>query len=455
MTAPSAAPASDDGLPMPRRLWATVAILLGTFLGTLDSSIANIALPTIATNLQGSPASSVWVVNGYQLAIAVSLLPLAAVGERIGAKPLYLIGAVVFTLASLACTLAPDLGSLVAARVLQGFGGACSPVVGGVLMRQVFPARLLGRGISLFGLTVAISAALGPTIAASILAVAHWRWLFAVNVPIAALSFFVAAKFLPASLTQRRPFDTVGALLNGLGITALILGVDWLGAAPWQGAACALTGIALLGALLLHQRTQLHPLVPLDLLNIPSFALSFLASVCSYTAQATAYLSLPFFFQHGLGYDAVKTGLLITPWPLVIVLVAPLSGALSDRYPAGILSSIGLFCLACGLVALASLPADPSEGAIVWRMVLCGIGFGLFQTPNNRAILTAGPPSRTGAANGMMSQARLLGTTLGGAAVAVGFALLGAGDAATQALLLAGAGFAGAGAALSLSRLSV
>jgi MFS transporter, DHA2 family, multidrug resistance protein len=446
-------PVGSDGLPMPRRLWAVVGILLGTFLGTLDSSIANIALPTIAANLDATPAGSVWVVNGYQLATAISLLPLAALGERYGAKRLYLAGTLLFTLASLGCTVAPNLGWLVFTRVLQGLGGACSSVVGGVLMRAVFPQRLLGRGIALFGLTVAISTALGPSVAAGILAVASWRWLFAVNIPIGTLALVVAAQFLPMSGRQHRPFDVVGVLLNGLGIMLLVLGVDALGESTGLGVVGVAAGLVLMTGLLLHQRSQRHPLVPLDLLRIPLFSLSFGTSICSYAAQTVAYVSLPFFFQHGLGYGEVRTGLLMTPWPLVIVLVAPLSGYLSDRYPAGILSSLGLGCLAVGLLALALLPTAPEDGNIVWRMVLCGVGFGFFQTPNNRAILTAGPASRTGAANGMMAQARLLGTTLGAAVVALGFGLVG-GDGATIPLLLTGAAFAAGGAVVSLGRLA-
>ncbi|MBV8914378.1 MAG: MFS transporter, partial [Acetobacteraceae bacterium] len=346
---------------MPQRLWAVAGILLGTFLGTLDSSIANVALPTIAADLNGTPAASVWVVNGYQLATAVALLPMATVGERVGAKRLYLAGVALFTLASLGCTIAPGMGWLVFARVLQGLGGACTSVVGGVLMRAAFPARLLGRGIALFGLTVAISTALGPSVAAGILAVASWRWLFAVNLPIGALALAIAAGFLPRSRAQHRPFDLSGALLNGLGIALLVIGVDALGESARIGLAETLAGLGLLGALMLHERSRLHPLVPLDLLRIPLFSLSFATSICSYAAQTIAYVSLPFFFQHELGYSEVRTGLLITPWPLVIVVVAPLSGYLSERYPAGILSSIGLGCLSAGMLALALLPAAPAD----------------------------------------------------------------------------------------------
>lgn len=438
---------------MPQRLWAVIGILLGTFLGTLDSSIANIALPSIAADTGSAPAAAVWVVNGYQLATAVALLPLASIGERVGAKRLYLAGTVVFTAASIGCAAAPGLGSLVFARIVQGLGGACSSVLGGVLLRAIFPARLIGRGISLFGLTVAISTALGPSVAAGILTVANWRWLFAINIPIGIAALVLAARFLPASDTQKRPFDAVGALLNALGVALLVFGIDAFGSNRPVGFAAVGAGLAFMLALIVHQRRRLHPLVPLDLLRIPLFSLSFAASICAYAAQTVAYVSLPFFFQHGLGYSEVRTGLLITPWPLVIVLVAPLSGYLSDRHPAGVLSSIGLVCLALGLLSLTLLPAHPRDWEIAWRMAVCGIGFGFFQTPNNRAILTAGPPPRTGAANGMMAQARLLGTTLGAAIVALTFGLLGS-DAATTPLLLAGVGFASAGAVISLTRLA-
>jgi DHA2 family multidrug resistance protein-like MFS transporter len=439
---------------MPTRLWAVLGILLGTFLATLDSSIANVALPTIGADLGGTPAGSVWVVNGYQLATAVTLLPMATVGERLGAKRLYLAGLVLFTLASLGCAIAPGLGSLVFARVVQGLGGACLSVVGGVLMRLIFPHRLVGRGIALFGLTVAISTALGPSVAAAILAVASWRWLFAINLPIGALALAIASLFLPRSGTQQRPFDVSGAVLNGLGIALVVIGVDKLGESVALGGIETLAGLAVLGALLLHERSRLHPLVPLDLLRIRLFALSCATSICSYTAQTIAYVSLPFFFQHGLGYNEVRTGLLITPWPLVIVVAAPASGYLSDRYPAGILSSIGLGCLSAGLVALALLPDAPTDWNVAWRMMLCGIGFGFFQTPNNRAILTCGPLARTGAANGMLAQSRLLGTTLGAAVVALGFGLV-SGNTATVPLLLTGAAFAAGGAIVSVSRVTL
>ncbi|MCK8787210.1 MFS transporter [Roseomonas sp. NAR14] len=438
---------------MPRRLWAVLAILVGAFLGSLDVAIANIALPTIAADLRASPSAVVWVVNAYQLAIAVSLLPLAALGERIGQKRLYIGGMALFTLASLLCAAAPTLGWLVAARVLQGLGGASSSVVGGVLMRTIFPQRLIGRGISLFGLSVAISAALGPSVAAAILTTADWPWLFLVNLPFGLFAIVGAALVLPPSATLRRRFDQVGALLNAVMLTLLILGVDALGEHGWQGPAAVAVALGLGVVLLRHQRRHPSPLVPLDLLRLPVFALSIGTSICSYTAQAIAYIAMPFFLQHGLGYDAVRTGLLVTPWPLVIVVAAPLSGWLSDRYPAGILSSIGLACLAAGLLSLALLPAAPADWDIVWRMMLCGIGFGFFQTPNNRAVLTTGPVARTGAANGMMAQARLIGSTLGAAIVAGGFALLG-GDAATVPLLLVAAGVAAFGAVVSVTRLA-
>jgi DHA2 family multidrug resistance protein-like MFS transporter len=173
--------------------------------------------------------------------------------------------------------------------------------------------------------------------------------------------------------------------------------------------------------LYVQQRRSAAPMVPLDLLAIPVFSMSVLTSICSYAAQTLAFISLPFLLEHQLGRSPAITGLLMTPWPFVIVFIAPLSGRLSDRYPAGILCSIGLAVLAIGLATMALLTDDPSNLQVAMLTGMCGIGFGFFQTPNNRVILTAGPRTRNAAASGMMTMSRLIGMTLGAALAAVLF----------------------------------
>jgi DHA2 family multidrug resistance protein-like MFS transporter len=441
-----------DGLPLPERYGAILTIALGITMAVLDGAIANVALPTIAKEMHASPAASIWVVNAYQLAITILMLPLSSLGEIVGFRRVYWAGLVVFTLASLACALATSLPGLTAARVLQGIGAAGVLSVNGALVRFIYPRHMLGRGIGINTIVVAVSAALGPTVAAAILAVASWQWLFAINVPIGAIAL-VTARTLPRTPGAVRRFDFASALLNALFFGLLIIALD--GAGHGEGAlgvvleagAALLLGIALV----LRQLPQTSPLLPVDLLRIPIFALSIATSVCSFMAQMLAYVALPFYLQDALGRSQVETGLLMTPWPLATAVAAPIAGRLADRYPAGALGGIGLACFATGLLLLALLPAHPGNADIAWRMAVCGFGFGLFQAPNNRAILGSAPRERSGGASGMLGTARLLGQTVGAALMALMFTLFG--DRATTAALFVSAVVALVAAGVSCTRL--
>jgi DHA2 family multidrug resistance protein-like MFS transporter len=442
-----------DGLESPRRQWAVFAVLLGVFLANLDGAIANIAVPVIAREFGSSASQAIWIVNAYQLAMAVAVLPLAACGERFGFKRVYLGGVTLFTLASLACAAAPTLPVLIGARLAQGVGGACLGALTPGLLRTAYPQKMIGHGLALLALTVAISASLGPSAAAAILHVADWRWLFGVNIPVG-IAVFVAAGFaVPARKGVARPFDVTGALLSGAALTLLILGVGGLGEhADHTPAVLEMSAAAVLFALLfVHQKRAAAPLVPVDLLRLPVFSLSMLTSICSYAAQTLALISLPFLLQHQFARSVTMAGLLITPWPLVIVFIAPLAGRLSDRYPAGVLCSVGLALMALGLGLTAALPITASNLEIAWRTALCGIGFGFFQTPNNRMLLTSGPRERSGAAGGMMTIARLIGMTLGAAVAVLLFGV--SAEHGGVLALVAGAVFAAGGALASVLRL--
>ena len=441
-----------DGLPARQRNWVMACVMLGIVLAGLDSAIANIALPTIARDLHASESSVIWVVNCYQLAVAVSLLPAATLGEILGVKRVYGLGLILFTAASLGCALSPTLGALIAARVVQGFGGACMAGLAPALVRQAYPRAILARGFAVVALGVAISAAIGPTIASLILAVADWPWLFLVNVPIGLIGIPIYYRVVPPGHPRPRRFDMAGALLSAVALGLLVVGVDTLGVQRGAAAAEIVAGFAGFALLVVQQRRTSLPLLPLDLLRIPLFSLSILTSMCSYAAQILAYLSLPFLFQTQMHQTQVATGLLMTPWPLLVAFAAPVAGRMMARYPAGILGSAGLGVLAVGLVLLALMPAEAGYWNIVWRMGLCGIGFGFYQTPNNTTLMTAGPASRSGAAGGMIGVARTMGWSFGSALVAVLFALRGAD--ATEACLWAGAGFAVVGGMASLARLS-
>ena len=442
-----------DGLPLPARYWAILTIALGLTMAVLDGAIANIALPTIAREVHVDPASSIWVVNAYQLAVTITLLPLASLGEIVGYRRIYQAGLAVFTLASLACALSHTLPMLTLARVVQGFGAAGVMSVNTALVRFIYPRALVGQGLGINAMVGSVSSAVGPTVASAILSVASWPWLFAVNVPIGLLAFAIAARALPRTPRSDHPFDFGSAGLNALAFGLLITGIDGLGHGERAPViALELAGALAFGALLIvRQLSRSFPLLPVDLMRIPLFALSVATSIASFTAQGLAYVALPFFLQDALGRSQVETGLLMTPWPLTVAVVAPFAGRLADRYPAGLLGGIGLSAFAVGLALLALLPAHPSIGDIVWRMAICGFGFGFFNSPNNRAMIVSAPRDRTGGASGMLATARLLGQTTGAALVALVFGLTA--HAGTTVALALAAAMAALGAAVSSTRL--
>jgi DHA2 family multidrug resistance protein-like MFS transporter len=422
---PSAAPVPEqDGLPTPRRYWAILAIWLGMAMAVLDGAVANVALPTIARDLAADPATSIWVINAYQLAIVVALLPLASLGDKIGYRRVYVMGLAVFTAGSLACALSHDLGQLIAARVLQGLGAAGIMSINGALVRFTYPQSSLGRGIGMNAVVISIAAAVGPTIASAILATSTWQWLFAINLPLGLAAMVVGLRALPATPTSGARLNLPSTLLNAVTFGGLFLGVEGLARGEGLRAGLVLlVGLAAGWLLVRREQAQPAPMIPLDLLKIRALRLALTTSALSFTAQMLAFVALPFHLEALFGRSAVQIGLLMTPWPIVVGLAAPLAGRLADRYPAGLLGGIGLSMFATGLVTLALLPHGAADWAVILPMALCGAGFGLFQSPNNRAILTSAPRQRSGAAGGLLASARLLGQTTGAVAMAAYFHL--------------------------------
>lgn len=446
-----------DGLPMPRRLWAIVAVALGVSVSVLDGAIANVALPTISHQMDISSANSIWIVNAYQLSIMVSLLSFSALGDVVGYRKVYIGGLVLFTLSSVGCALSGTLTQLVAARVLQGFGAAAVTSVNTTLIRLIYPRDRLGRGMGINATVVAVSSVAGPTIAAAILSIAAWPWLFAVNIPVGLAAIAMSRRFLPGNPVKvdGRRFDWREGVMNGLTFGLLIASIE--GYSHGLGPEWIATGVVLLvivgWTFVRSQLRKPYPILPFDLMRKPIFTVSVLTSVCSFIAQMTAMVSLPFYLQKELGYDEVSTGLLLTAWPAVIMVVAPLAGMLVERIHAGVMGGAGLLLMTGGLLFLAFLPARPASADIVWRLALCGLGFGLFQSPNNSILIASAPPQRSGSASGMLATARLVGQTTGAALVAMLFHLHPEGSSHT-ALLLA-AGFAFAGSAVSFARISL
>jgi DHA2 family multidrug resistance protein-like MFS transporter len=446
-------PSAMDGLPPERRRWAVAALFAAVVMASLDTAIANIALPAIAADLHVSPADVVWVVNVYQIAMVATLLPLAALGEIVGHTRVYLGGLVLFTLASLACACAWSLPSLLVARVLQGLGASGIMSVNTALVRFVYPERMLGRGYGRNALMVASAFTLGPTIASGILALGPWTWLFAINIPFGIVAVLVGIKTLPDTPRAAHAFDFPGALLTAGAVGLCILGLGSAAhkASPELVAIEIAVGVLLGWLLIRRQADHPAPMLPFDLFRRPMFTLSAATAICTFSVQGLGFVALPFYLEDVLGRSQVETGFFMTPWPLVVAFMAPVAGRLSDRYPVGILGGLGLVLLGIGMALLALLPANPSVADIVWRMAICGCGFGFFQAPNMKALMASAPTGRSGSASGIVATARLTGQTTGAALAALCFSLAGR-DGATLALAL-GAGFAAIGSVMSFLRL--
>lgn len=409
-------------------------------MSVLDGTLMNVALPSLTKEFDVEPNTAIWLINSYQMVIMMFLLVFATFGDIIGYRKIFLSGVVVFTVASALCALSQNFAMLVCSRILQGLGAACVMSVNTALVRLIYPPEVLGRGMSINAMAVAVSSAAGPSIAGLILSTLSWHWLFAINIPLGIISFWIGYRMLPRSSNAKKRtvgfLDCIGNVLTfGLMIYALE------GFAHHESR--AIVSIAFVAFLVIgyfYLRNQLNtsaPLLPVDLLKIPIFARSIMTSVSSFMAQMLAMVSLPFFFQDAMHFTPVEIGVLLTPWPIATMVTAPLAGRLVERYHPGILGAVGMCVFSVGLFSLYFLSEDSTIVDIFWRVMICGAGFGLFQTPNNLTIMSSAPMERSGGASGMLGMARLCGQTVGTTAVAIVFAIIPHTDGARLCLLLA------------------
>lgn len=445
--------AIEDGLPERQRLAAMTAILVPVAMSTLDTVITNTALPSIAASIHADAPSVIWVVTAYQLAMVATLLPFASLAEKIGYRRLYIGGLVLFTITSLACGLAWSLPSLVVFRALQGVGAASLMSVNTAIIRFIYPARILGRGLGLNAFMSGVAFTAGPTVASAILSFTTWHWLFLVNVPAGGLAIWLSLRNLPQTPHSAARFDAPAAMLCGSFFFLLVLGI---GTVSQNGAWSIvlpewIMALACAGTLIYRQRHHASPMLAQDLFRNPVFALSSLTAICSFATQGLAFVALPFLLQNAFGRTQVETGFLMTPWPAVVAVMAPIAGQLSDRYAPGMLCGWGLFIMSAGMAALALMPDHATTFDIGWRMVLCGFGFGFFQAPNLKAIMGSAPPKRSGGASGTVAMSRLLGQSSGAALVALCFYI--SLKRGPEIALWLGCGFSFAGCLASVLRL--
>jgi MFS transporter, DHA2 family, multidrug resistance protein len=441
-----------DGLPTPRRYLAILAISLGTALAVIDSSIVTVALPTVAHDLGVGSSAAVLVVTVYQLTLVMTLLPCSALGSRIGLRRLYQYGQFLFLLATVLCFFARSLPFLLVVRAAQAIGAAAALSVSSALIREIYPSRQLGRGLGINNVVVSSAGALAPSLGGLILSVASWPWIFAAAAPFAVLSLVLGRHALPEPNPHDVPYDALGAFLCALTFGLVIGGLETTVHGHSPAASLAVLGAGVVVTVIFVRRELVSrlPILPVDLLAKPVLALSTVGGLVAFVASMTLILSLPFRLQQHYGFTPGEVGAVITPWPLTIMFVAPLSGMLSDRYPAGVLGGIGMTIATAALLLLAFLPAHVSHFDLVWRMALCGMGFGMFLAPNARLVVHSAPPKRAASAGGLISTTRLTGQTLGATLLA---ALLSLGIGTNRAPALVAAGLALLAGLCSVARL--
>jgi len=398
---------------------ALFAVLLGVVLVTLDISLTSTALPAIALGIGASPASTIWIINVYYLTVIAALLPLAALGEIHGHRRIFFAGLGVFAMGSLASGLAESLPGLMAGRGLLGLGSAAVSATTPALIKTLYPPARLAQGLGLYAMVVGIAFTVGPTAASAILSIVEWPWLFLANVPFALLAVIMAFKELPPTERNVRSFDTVSALLCACVFACLLYGIAGMAHHSWYAAVPAFTGSAICGYWL-RRREADHPapILAADLFRIRLFTLSAATSSCAFAVQGLVFVVLPFLFQFRLGYSQVEAGFLITPWPATLAVMTLVAPPLVSRITPGVLGGVGLMIVAVGLALLTALSEPASSYDIAWRLILCGVGFGLFQSPNMVALMSSAPRHRSGGAGGILATSRLLGQGIGAASVA-------------------------------------
>lgn len=399
--------------------WLILAnVSVGTFMSTLDSSIVNVALPSISTQLHTDLSTLQWVVTAYLLTIT-SLLPVfGRVADLIGRKKIYSLGFIIFTLGSLLCGLTENIWVLISMRIFQAIGAAMLMSNSSAIITATFPPQERGRALGLTGTVVALGNLSGPALGGLLIGFTSWRSIFWINIPIGILGFLAAQIVLPEDKPQHgeETFDILGAIFFTSGMISLLFainnGQDW----GWSSPAIffgLFLGILLLG-LFFHWETRVtHPMIDLSLFRNRPFLMGNLSGFLSFTAMFTNTMLMPFYLQHILNYSPLQVGLMMAIMPIVMIFVAPMSGHASDRIGPVALTTSGLFLTALGLFYLTSVNATSTALQILPGPFLIGLGSSLFQSPNNSSVMSSVPQPKLGLAGGINALVRNLGMVVG------------------------------------------
>jgi len=436
-------PPSADAVS-PHKWAVLVTVTLGVFMANLDASIVNISLPMIARSFGVSVTGSIeWVVIAYLVIIAAVLLTVGRLADLIGRTPVWLGGLLLFTTSSALCGAAPSLGTLIVARGLQGLGAALLMAVGPAILIAGFPPTQRGRALGLLAVVAALAASAGPTVGGLVTTRLSWHWIFYVNVPLGIIGILLTRR-VPRVAPRKGSgsFDPLGSLLLALGMVLLTLGLsfgqDWGWSSP-RLLGALLGTVGAFGVFALVERRVASPVIDATLFRERVFLWANLSQLLSFCAVFAVTFLLPFYLEELRGWSAAQAGLLLTPLPLTMAVVAPLSGALADRLGARGLAAGGLAVTCAGLLLLSQLTVHSAAGTIMGALVVIGLGQALFQAPTMSAILGAAPEARRGSASSFLATGRVLGQSVSVALAGAIFTGLGAAAAGRRLIMQAGA----------------
>jgi EmrB/QacA subfamily drug resistance transporter len=400
-----------------RKWYVMAAVGMGIFLATIDASIVNVALPTLVRELATDFATVQWVVLAYLLTLTTLMLGVGRLADMKGKKPIYALGFVIFTLGSVLAGFSASVQALIAFRVLQAVGAAMILALGSALVTEAFPPSERGMALGVSGSVVSIGIVLGPTLGGLLIEALSWHWIFFVNLPVGIVGTVMVLRFVPAiQPAGEQRFDLWGALTLFLSLISMLLGLTWgqqIGFGQARILALFAASAILMGLFVLIESRTRQPMIDLQLFRNALFSLGLVTGFLTFISIAGSIFLMPFYLENVLGYDPRQVGLLLAIVPIALGVTAPISGSLSDRFGTRPITVAGLAALALGYYALSSLDTTTSAAGYVLRFLPIGIGMGVFQSPNNSAIMGAAPRGRLGIVSGMLAITRTLGQTTG------------------------------------------
>ncbi len=399
------------------RKWLVMAAVgMGIFLGTIDGSIINVALPTLARNFETQFSVVQWVTLAYLLTMATLMLSMGRLGDMVGKKKVYASGFVIFTIGSLLCGIAPSIYLLIAFRVLQGVGAAMM-TLGMAIITENFPPSERGKALGISGSLVSIGIITGPVVGGLILNAVSWRWIFFVNLPIGILGTWMVIRLVPENTqTRKERFDFLGAAALFVAMSSLLLALTIgqnIGFIDPLPLALFLVGVLAIFAFIWIEKTSSHPMLDLNIFRNRLFDINLVTGMITFISISGTIILMPFYMEGVLGLPINQVGLIMASIPISMGIIAPLSGALSDRVGSRLITVIGLIILIAAALGMTTISTETGVWMLVLLYLPVGVGMGIFQSPNNSVILGSVPREQLGVASGLLATNRTIGQTTG------------------------------------------